>query len=80
MNRDPEATAGAAVYRWHIEDQRYEYVSSGIAGVTGFLAEDVRQMGRERFVARIHPEDRVRVQTEVESVLRGGGPAYVIAS
>ncbi len=72
MKSTVRAICGAAIYRWHLEGRRYVYVNPEITGITGFLAEDLERTGREQLMARIHPEDRARVEAEVEAVLAGG--------
>jgi PAS domain-containing protein len=76
MSTGVQAASAGAAYRWHLGEQRYEYVMPGLAGITGFPAEELSRMGREQWVAQIHPEDRARVATEVKAVL-GGGRATV---
>ncbi|HSB77555.1 MAG TPA: PAS domain-containing protein [Candidatus Methylomirabilis sp.] len=76
MNTTVRAISGAAIYRWHLEERRYVYVNPEIAGITGVLVQDLELTGREQLMARIHPEDRARVEAEVEAVL-GGGRATV---
>ncbi len=71
------AIAGAAVYRWHLEGQRYVYVNPEIARVTGVPPEDLELKGRELWLERIHPQDRVRVETDVAAVLGGGRTTVV---
>lgn len=64
MSTGVQAASDGAVCRWHLGERRHECAIHGLAGITGFPADELRRMGREQRVVRIHPEDRARVATE----------------
>jgi diguanylate cyclase (GGDEF)-like protein/PAS domain S-box-containing protein len=68
-----------AVYRSHVGNYwRTEYVSDGIEALTGYPACDFLGPHPARaFVDLILPEDRAKVDAEVEALLRAG-PAYAM--
>jgi two-component system, cell cycle sensor histidine kinase and response regulator CckA len=52
-----------------------EYVSPNVAGVFGYAADDFLA-GRIRYATAIHPEDRARVASEIESYIQAGVACY----
>jgi len=62
------------IYRWSLEHERFEYVSSAVEQITGY---SVRRILRDDppLLKVIHPKHRDRVMAHWRRVVRGRGPA-----
>ena len=64
------------VFRWLAAPEwPVEYVSPNVAGIFGYAADDFLA-GRIRYATAIHPEDRARVASEIESYIQAGVACY----
>ena len=61
-----------AAYRRNLQTEHYEYVSPIIESVTGFSAEEMSGMSLEDLLARVHPDDNLRMIFEFEGIAEGG--------
>lgn len=61
-----------AVYRRNMKTGQYDYMSPVIEQITGFSVKELIAMNIEEVLARIHPDDRDFVESELARVAQGG--------
>ncbi|MBU4275121.1 MAG: diguanylate cyclase [Proteobacteria bacterium] len=62
------------IYRWSLEHERFEYVSSAVEQITGYSVQRILRDDPPLLKA-IHPKHRDRVMAHWRRVVRGRGPA-----
>jgi len=78
VSRDTRPDArlqSCAAYRRNLQTEEYEYVSPVIASITGYSAQEMSSMSLEEWLARVHPEDQLRMVFEFEAIADGGRAA-----
>jgi len=61
-----------ATYRRNLETDSYDYMSPVIEQLTGFSAREISAMSINEIFNHIHPDDRVRVASELNQALDAG--------
>ena len=61
-----------AVYRRNLRKDHYDYMSPVIEQILGYTAREMNEMCIEAVVDRVHPNDRVSVETELERSKKTG--------
>ncbi len=59
-------------FRRNVQTKQYDYLSPVIEQMTGYFVDEVIAMNSEELTELVHPEDRVRVSSEVEHAYRAG--------
>ncbi|HOV86629.1 MAG TPA: PAS domain S-box protein [Syntrophobacteraceae bacterium] len=66
-------TTGDVIYRLHYDSMEYDYLSPGIRKLTGYSAEEIREIGFSRLVVRIDLPERENVSPSVIARNRAEG-------
>ena len=61
-----------AAYRRNLQADRYDYMSPVIEQILGFTPEEMAAMNLEEVVDRIHPDDRLPVEAELNTAAASG--------
>jgi PAS domain S-box-containing protein len=60
------------LFKRHIATGEYVYISAAAEALLGFSADEIRAMGIDGLIERLHPEDRERYQRFAADLLKSG--------
>ncbi len=69
---EPRSEVPEIVFRRNPHTEEFEYLSASVEGLTGFSAEEMCGLGLAEILARVHPEDCLRLAGAVEAIAAGG--------